>query len=206
MPIYLPPHFEETDPARVRDLVEAFPLATIVTQGADGISANHIPMQLSEEAGGPLLRGHVARSNDVWRVTDPDRDVLVIFQSPDAYISPNWYPSKQATHRVVPTWNYAVVHMEGRVRFIEDERWLRGVIGKLTKASEAGQPTPWRMGQAPPDFTREQLQLIVGIEIEVRRIIAKFKTSQNRADADRLGAAAGVRPTNPWLADNMEPG
>jgi transcriptional regulator len=206
MPIYLPPHFEETDPARVRDLVEAFPLATIVTQGADGISANHIPMQLSEEAGGPLLRGHVARNNDVWRVTDPDRDVLVIFHSPDAYISPNWYPSKQATHRVVPTWNYAVVHMEGRVRFIEDERWLRGVIGKLTKASEAGQPTPWRMGQAPAEFTREQLQLIVGIEIEVRRIIAKFKTSQNRADADRLGAAAGVRSTNPWLTDRMEPG
>jgi len=207
VPLYLPPHFEETDPRRIRDLVEAFPLATIVTHDADGgMTANHIPLQLVEEDDASFLRGHVARNNAIWQVTDTGRDVLTIFQAPDAYVSPNWYPSKAETHRVVPTWNYTVVHMEGRVRFIDDERWLRGVIGRLTKAAEAGQPMPWRMGQAPADYTRDQLKLIVGIEVEIHRTVAKFKASQNRTEADRLGAAAGVRDVSPWLADRMEEG
>lgn len=206
MSLYVPPHFEETDPQRIRDLVATFPLATIITQGADGLTANHIPLQLAQEGDVSFLRGHVARNNAIWQATDTSRDVLVIFQAPDAYVSPNWYPSKRETHRVVPTWNYTVVHMEGRVRFIDDERWLRAIIGRLTKASESHQPTPWRMGQAPPDYTREQLGMIVGIEIEIHRTIAKFKASQNRTDADRLGAAAGVRAVSPWLADRMEEG
>jgi transcriptional regulator len=209
MPMYLPPHFEQTNPEAVADLIAAFPLATIVTSGPDGIAANHIPMQLSASDGGlGTLRGHVARNNAVWHSTDVTKDVLAIFQAPDAYISPNWYATKHETHEVVPTWNYAVVHAYGNIRFHDDEKWLRGVIGKLTKAMEADQPKPWNMGQAPQPYTAAQLTQIVGVEIVITQLIAKWKVSQNRSQADRESAAAGLRESGNqadlWIASAIE--
>ncbi len=191
--VYLPAHFEEARPEALRQLIAAHPLGALVTVGPQGLSANHIPFLL--EARGELgtLIGHVARNNDVWR-TEPDRpEALVIFQGPTAYISPNWYATKQATHRVVPTYNYTVVHVHGPLIVHEDEKWLRGVVGKLTKQFEATQPQPWKMADAPADYLSEQLANIVGVEIPIQRIVGKWKTSQNREPADRVGAVAGLR-------------
>lgn len=194
--VYLPPHFEEQRIEAMHDLIRAYPLGTIVHLGPDGLNANHIPF-LIDPAAGPLgtLLAHVARNNALWREASPDLETLVIFQGPDAYISPNWYATKRETHEVVPTYNYAVVHAYGRVQIHDDEKWLRGVIGKLTKVMEASQPSPWKMADAPRDYLNTRLTEIVGVEIEITRLIGKSKLSQNRPLADREGAVAGLRGT-----------
>ncbi len=195
--VYVPEHFAETDTAAMHRLVRTFPLGTLVTLGADGLAANHIPFVLDTRAGeyGRLL-GHVARNNAVWRNHDPDMEALVVFQSVEAYITPNWYATKRETHEVVPTWNYAVVHAYGRIIVHDDVKWIRGQAGMLTKQQEASQSTPWKMADAPPAYTAANLEQIVGIEIPITRLVGKFKASQNRRDVDRAGAIAGLRETD----------
>jgi transcriptional regulator len=192
--MYLPPHFEETNPAAIAGLIAAHPLATLVSVGEDGINADHIPLLFDPDAGekGRLI-GHVARSNQLWRNSAGSPEVLAIFEGPSAYISPNWYLTKQATHQVVPTYNYAVAHLYGPLIVHEDEKWLRGVVGRLTKAMERTQETPWKMADAPADYLVTMLGNIVGIEIPVTRVIGKWKVSQNRVVEDRVGAAEGLR-------------
>lgn len=195
--IYLPEHFRASDLVEIRDIIDRFPLATLVTQGPEGMSANHVPL-IYEHARGPngTLIGHVARNNTLWRDGQHEGESLSIFQSIDAYISPNWYPTKQETHEVVPTWNYAIVHAFGPIRVHEDEKWLRGVVGKLTrKMEQITSEQPWKMADAPPDYLRGMLENIVGIEIPVTRIVGKVKASQNRTADDRHGAAKGLRST-----------
>lgn len=195
--IYLPEHFETSDPEAMRELVDRFPLATLVTRGPEGIAANHIPL-IFEPQHGPngRLIGHVARNNPVWQEGNHQGEALAVFHASDAYISPNWYPSKQETHEVVPTWNYAVVHVYGPVVVHEDEKWLRGVVGKLTRKMEGmTSEHPWKMADAPADYLRGMLENIVGIEIPVTRMVGKTKASQNRTSADRQGAIAGLRAT-----------
>lgn len=207
--MYLPEHFAETDTEMMHRLMRAFPLGTLVTLGAGGLVANHIPFVLDGRAGeyGRLL-GHVARNNPVWRDHAADQDALVVFQSIEAYITPNWYATKRETHEVVPTWNYAVVHAYGRIEVHDDDKWVRGQAGMLTKQQEASQPTPWKMADAPPAYTAANLEQIVGIEIPIDRLIGKFKASQNRREADRAGAIAGLRetgdPGNVAMAGLME--
>ena len=207
--VYLPEHFAETDTEMMHRLMRAFPLGTLVTLGAGGLVANHIPFVLDGRAGeyGRLL-GHVARNNPVWRDHAADQDALVVFQSIEAYITPNWYATKRETHEVVPTWNYAVVHAYGRIEVHDDDKWVRGQAGMLTKQQEASQPTPWKMADAPPAYTAANLEQIVGIEIPIDRLIGKFKASQNRREADRAGAIAGLRetgdPGNVAMAGLME--
>lgn len=192
--VYLPTHFEETDRATLQAIVEAAPLGTLITTAADGLTANHIPFVLDPKSGeyGRLL-GHVARNNPVWHDHDAQQEALIVFQTVDAYISPNWYASKRETHEVVPTWNYAVVHAYGRLVVHDDAKWVRGQAGMLTKRQEASQPTPWKMADAPAAFTAGQLANIVGIEIPLTRLIGKLKASQNRLPADAAGAIAGLR-------------
>lgn len=207
--VYVPQHFAETDIAAMHRLIRAFPLGTLVTLGADGLAADHIPFVLDTRTGehGRLL-GHVARNNAVWRDPDPDRDALVLFQSVEAYITPNWYATKRETHQVVPTWNYAVVHAYGRLIVHDDAKWVRGQAGMLTKQQEATQPTPWKMADAPPAYTAANLEHIVGIEIPIVRLVGKVKASQNRRDDDRDGAIDGLRetgdPGDAAMADLME--
>ena len=194
--MYLPEHFAEHDPAELRRLIAEYPLGTLVTLGAEGLSANHLPFELAAGAGphGALL-GHVARGNRVWQDFSGEHEALVIFQGPSAYVSPNWYPTKAETHRHAPTYNYAVVHAHGRLIIHDDEKWLRGLLGRLTERMEAPQPNPWKMGDAPQDYLQQLLGGIVGIEIEVSRLVGKWKVSQNRLPVDRNGAAAGLRAT-----------
>ena len=190
--MYLPAHFTESRPDELRRLIEHNPLGALVSNGPNGLDANHLPFELDEAAGEHgVLRGHVARANPVWKEVGDGDDVLVIFRAMDAYISPNWYPSKHETHRQVPTWNYQVVHVHGKIRIVDDEKYVRGVVARLTRTHEARTDVKnaWRMGDAPKEYIDAMLRAIVGIEIEIARIAGKSKLSQNREERDRVSAA-----------------
>ena len=192
--MYLPTHFEEKRTGVLHALMREHPLGQLVTHGPDGLDANPLPFELDTTAGPHgLLRAHVARANPVWQQA-ADTEVLVIFQAADGYISPNWYPSKPEHHRHVPTWNYARVHAHGVLRVRDDERFLRGLVARLTREHEARsqQARPWKMGDAPADYIDSMLKMIVGIEIEITRLVGKFKLGQNREVRDRMGAADGL--------------
>jgi transcriptional regulator len=135
---------------------------------------------------------HVARANPVWRQARQDVDVLVVFQGPQAYISPNWYPSKAQTHREVPTWNYVTVQARGRLQVRDDPVWLRGLLSRLTAVHEADQPVPWSLADAPADAIDRMLRAVVGIEIELTALQGKWKVSQNKPAADRAGVVQGL--------------
>jgi transcriptional regulator len=185
--MYLPKSFHETRSDVLHALIRDYPFATVIMHGADGLSANHVPLEL---VGDTALHGHVARGNELAKADGAQ--VLVIFHGADGYISPNWYPSKQVTGREVPTWNYAVVHVHGRLRVVEDKTWLRQLLERLTNRHEATQPKPWHVDDAPEDHIEKMLGLIVGIDIAIERIEGKFKLSQNHPDANRAGVLHGL--------------
>jgi transcriptional regulator len=187
--MYLPKHFAQDDPAALAALMLHHPLAMLVHQADDGLTADHLPLEYDGEA--RVLRGHVARANPVWQQAH-DKPVLVVFRGDDAYVSPSWYPSKAETHKVVPTWNYAVVHAHGTLRAVDDAPWLHELVSRLTAHHEAPRPQPWAVADAPEDYVQQMLRAIVGIEIAVTRLQGKFKLSQNRSAADRAGVAAGL--------------
>ncbi len=188
--MYNPSHFVESRKEVLHDLITHYPLGALITFAAQGLDANHIPFEL-DGAVGELgkLRAHVARQNDVWQSVKSGDEVLVVFRADEAYISPNWYPSKHEFHKQVPTWNYRVVHAHGRITVHDEERYVRGLVARLTRHHEASQTTPWKMGDAPQDYIDSMLKAIVGIEIDITRLVGKFKLSQNREELDRLGAA-----------------
>ena len=185
--MYTPKHFVESRVESLHGLIRAYPFATLVTRAADGLTANHLPFELV----GEVLHGHVARGNELARLDGAE--VLLVFQGPDGYISPNWYPSKHETGREVPTWNYAVVHVHGRLRVIDDATWLRRLLETLTDHHEAGQPQPWKISDAPDDHIETSLRAIVGLEVSIDRIEGKFKLSQNHPARNRAGVLAGLR-------------
>lgn len=188
--MYVPKYFEENRRDVLHGLIAAHPFGTLVTQGDNGIDANHLPFELSAAAGSlGVLRAHVARANPLWREVRDGAPVLVVFQAGDAYVSPNGYPSKHETHRQVPTWNYRVVHAHGRIGIRDDERYVGGVVARLTRTHEAGQASPWRMADAPRDYLEAMLKAIVGIEIEITRLVGKAKLGQNKERRDVEGAA-----------------
>ena len=205
--MYNPSHFQVDDPAALHALIQAHPLGCLVTRSDAGLDANHLPFELLQEEGGPLrLIAHVARANPVWQQVRDSDPVLVIFRAEQAYVSPNWYPSKHETHEQVPTWNYRVVHAHGRVGVRDDEKFVRGVVGRLTRRHEAqnNAQTPWKMNDAPPDYLQRMLGAIVGLEIAVERLEGKFKLSQNKQERDRLGAAQALDELgHPDLARRM---
>jgi len=186
--MYLPTHFKETRSERLHALMREYPFATVIAQGGDGVCANHLPL---ERVGDTQLHGHVARGNELAKLDGAE--VLVIFRGPDGYVSPNWYPSKRETHREVPTWNYAVIHVHGRLRVTHDAAWLRDLLERLTDRHEAGQPEPWHVSDAPEDHIEKMLHAIAGLEIDIERIEGKFKLSQNHPAANRAGVVAGLQ-------------
>ncbi|MDQ6627790.1 MAG: FMN-binding negative transcriptional regulator [Pseudomonadota bacterium] len=204
--MYLPGHFAESRPAVLQQLMREHPFGLLVTQGNDGLAANSLPFIYdaaddahSGERGMGLLRSHVARANPVWQQARTDAESLVVFQGPQTYVSPAWYPSKAEHGKVVPTWNYVMVQARGRLRVIEDSAWLRSFVSRLTDRHErdrlaqdaAGAPA-WAASDAPADYLERMLQAIVGIEIEVTQLIGKWKVSQNRSAADREGVVHGL--------------
>jgi transcriptional regulator len=192
--MYLPPHFSEQRPDELHRLIAEHPLGALVTHSTSGLDANHLPFEL-EPARGSLgtLIAHVARANPVWQDLPNGSAVMVLFSGPHGYISPSWYPSKHETHRQVPTWNYEVVHVHGQLRILDDEKSVRGIVGKLTRRHEATEPTPWKMSDAPRDYMTEMLSKIVGIEVEITRLVGKRKLSQNKAASDQAGAIEALQ-------------
>lgn len=202
--MYIPLHFQEVDTDTINAIIDAAPLGCIVAQTNDGLIANHIPLLSAPD--GKLI-GHVALANDMHRLVAEGQEVLAIFRGDDAYVSPNFYPSKQEHHRAVPTWNYQVVHMYGTITFQHDEHTKRAAVGLLTRNHERrlnGQ-NAWRMADAPADFMAQMLDNIVAFRIDVTRVLAKSKLSQNREERDYLGAISGLKASGQeGVAAHME--
>ncbi len=193
--MYLPAHFAESRPEVLRKLVRERPLGLLVTRGDDdGVVADDIPfvLDVEDDTGLGVLRAHVARANPLWRTARTDVESLVVFQGPQGYVSPAWYPGKAEHGKVVPTWNYVVVQARGTLRPIDDREWLRAFVDRLTTRHEGTRPVPWAMSDAPADYIETMLGAIVGIELVVTSLVGKWKMSQNRPMADRQGVADGI--------------
>ena len=191
--MYQPPAFREDRLDVMHGLMRAHPLAMLVTAGEGGLMANLIPF-LIDPAGAEkgLLRAHLARANEQLAALRAGAEAMVLFQGPNAYVTPNWYATKAETHKVVPTWNYATVHAWGTPRILESTDWLRQQVGELTDESEKAQAHAWSVDDAPEPFVAAQMKGIVGLEIPIARIEGKWKVSQNRPAADREGVIEGL--------------
>lgn len=192
--MYLPDHFAETRLEEVHRIIREHPLGMLVTHAASGLDANHLPFELVPDRGAHgTLQAHIARANPLWKEVCERSEVLVVFRGAHGYVSPSWYPSKHETHRSVPTWNYEVVHAHGRMRLIDDPKFVGGLVARLTHQHEAAETRPWKLADAPRDYLDEMLSSIVGIEIEVTRLTAKRKLSQNRDARDVEGVIGALR-------------
>ena len=192
--MHVPEHFKVDDAGRLQQYIRDFGFGTLIIADADGIEANHVPFFLCVKEGAALgrLQCHLARSNPVWRRLRDGIRVLAVFQGPNAYISPSWYSTKAETGRVVPTWNYLAVHVEGTARVIQDPAWLEDHLHKLTDQHESGMGNPWSVDDAPADFTDCLVKEIVGIEIAIETMTGKLKASQNHPERNRAGVKAGL--------------
>jgi transcriptional regulator len=192
--VYIPKHYEERDIGVLHALIRSNPLGAWVTEVEGALAANHIPFLVDSTAGERgMLIGHVARANPIWRSFSRTTASLIVFQGPQSYITPSWYPSKHADGKAVPTWNYAVVHVHGAPRAIEDPEWLRRHVTALTSRHESDRTVPWQVTDAPADYVDAMLKAIVGIEIPIDAIVGKWKASQNRSPADKQAIIAGLQ-------------
>jgi transcriptional regulator len=197
MAMYLPAHFKEARTGVMHDFIRAHPLGMLVTLGSAGLNGNHMPFEVIPDPA-PLgtLRAHVARANPVWRDFSKDVEALVVFQGAQGYVTPSWYPTKKEDGKVVPTWNYLVVHAYGPLRIVDDAAWLRAFVTRLTDRFEAASADPWKVTDAPDDYVEKMLTAIVGIEIPLTQLLGKWKVSQNRPAADREAVVQGLRERN----------
>jgi len=203
--MYIPAAFREERPEVLQAFIERHPLGALICTTADGLTANHIPMMISTGTDGArLLRGHVARANNVWKSLAPDAPVLVIFGGADHYITPSWYPAKKEHGKVVPTWNYSVVHAHGTVRFADVEAQSREYVTGLTNLQEASRPEPWKVADAPAQYIDSMLSAIVTFEITVTRLVGKFKANQHRAAAERQSVLAALESEGVAVDNRLE--
>lgn len=209
--MYHPTAHQESRPEVLHQAMRDNPLGLFIAYGATGLSANLLPFefqfpgqgQASDAAAPTLLRAHVARANPLWTEAADGSEVLVVFQGPQAYISPGWYATKAETGKVVPTWNYVMVQARGRVRYVHDAPWLRALVGRLTDHFEASQAKPWSVDDAPDAYIQTLLAAIVGVEIEVTALVGKWKVSQNRPAADRAGVVQALGRATAEMAQAM---
>ncbi len=201
--MYMPAAFNENRPEVLHTLIRAYPLGCLVSHSDQGLTADHIPMlMLPADATHPQGRliAHVARANPVWQ---QQGEVMVVFQGPHAYITPAWYEEKQQSGAVVPTYNYAVVHVHGKLQTVDDKTDFLQILEQLTDHFEAQRSHPWRVSDAPADYIQTLMDMIVGIEIPVQRITGKWKTSQNKSVQNRSNIAAGLREQNDSAAQAL---
>jgi len=191
--MYVPSHFQEDRVPELHAAIRSIAFGTLVSVGADGLIASHVPMLIDPEPApyGTLI-GHVARANPHGQVASTV-DALAMFVGPNAYVTPSWYATKRETGKVVPTWNYVAVHAYGRLRFFDDAERLLGVVTRLTETHEAPRAAPWAVSDAPPDFVQGMLRAIIGFELPIARLEGKWKMSQNRNETDRAGVVDGLR-------------
>lgn len=199
--MYQVPHFRDDDLEAQHGLIQAHPLGLLISAGPEGIIANPIPFILYRQDGERgTLRCHLARANPQWQALAANPAALVVFQGSQSYVTPSWYPTKAETEKVVPTWNYAMVQVRGPARIVTDAAWLHANVGALTDQQEGRRQKPWSIADAPEPFIAAQLKGIVGVEIPIETISGKFKASQNRPEADRVGVAEGLAEVNPEMA------
>ena len=203
--MYQPPHHREERPDVLHGLIRAHPLGMVISVSPDGEpEANVIPLLLDETRGDKgFLKGHLARANPQWKMLAENGRVLIVFQGPDTYITPSWYQTKIDTGKVVPTWNYAIVQVRGNVTVHEDGEWLGEQVRQLTRSHEDAREKPWAVDDAPEAFIASQLKGIVGIDIEITAIEGKWKVSQNRPVADRVGVVKGLETEDAVAAPAM---
>ncbi len=181
--MYLPKHFAVIEPALLAQLISEYPLATLVGNLDSHLEINHLPLMLSADK--TKLYGHIAKTNPLSKIaTSKATAVTAVFNGPNAYVTPAWYPSKKETGKVVPTWNYAVVHIEGNIKLIEDPQWLRSHVAQMTNIHEPTYQSDWKLDDAPEEYVQMMLKAIVGVEIDIQNIVGKFKLSQNRPAED----------------------
>lgn len=197
--MYIPNSFKENSIESLQNLVKEHPLGMLLTSSACGISASPVPFLLYQDEGEfGVLRAHMAKANPHWKLLLEGVECLVVFQGPQGYVTPTWYPTKTDSHKVVPTWNYAVVQAWGNASVIEDVAWIHRQIDDLTNYHERSRPTPWSLTDAPHDYISNQQKAVIGIEIPIARLEGKFKMSQNRPDEDRKGVVTGTsNPDDP---------
>lgn len=208
--MYIPASFNESRLEKLHELIVNCPLGLLVTHGSNGLEASPIPFLLYPDEGEHgVLRAHLAKANPHWKSLAEQTECLIVFQGPEGYVTPSWYPSKAETHKAVPTWNYATVHVWGSPQVIEDAVWLRRLVNDLTSFHERSRPQPWSVNDAPAEYITNQMMAIIGIEIPISRIEGKWKMSQNRDMADREGVINGMRSDadsqrNTQVADLVE--
>ncbi len=190
--MYRPDHFRVDDIVEMHAMMRARPLATLVSTGELGLYATHLPTVLKPEGPFGAIECHLARANPHWKELAAGGEALMIFHGPDAYITPNWYPSKAEHGKTVPTWNYVAVHAYGRPAVMEDAAWLRRHVGELTDQQEHGEAAPWKVSDAPERYVEVMLRGIVGFRFEIARLEGKWKMSQNREMRDRAGTVQGL--------------
>jgi transcriptional regulator len=194
--MYIPEHFKEARQEEIDKLIEQQPLGALIYISPDGLDATHLPFIYNKNVGktGTLL-AHVARKNPIWREVNDGDEVLTIFHSNDAYISPNWYPSKHEHHQQVPTWDYQVVHVHGKIYVRDDKNFVHGLVAKFSQIQEtrAGESKPWKMSDSTKDYIDQRLAEIVGIEIQISRITGASKLSQNKDTRDKLNVISELR-------------
>jgi transcriptional regulator len=193
--MYSPPHYTDDRPEILHAFIAQHPLGTLIASTPEeGLAADHIPMIWQPKAGTRhgVLHGHLARANPAGRTLTPDASVLVVFSGANHYVTPNWYASKQEGGRVVPTWNFAVVHARGTIRIHDDADRALEHLTQLTDRLEAGQPHPWKVTDAPDDFIASMIRGILPFEITLTALGGKFKSSQNRSAPDRDGVRTGL--------------
>jgi transcriptional regulator len=202
--MYTPSHFLESRLTVLHELIRAHPFATIVAQTNHGLDAEHVPLLLDVGSGSSgVLQGHIARANPMGRELCDGTEVLVVFQGPDHYVSPSWYASKKEHGKVVPTWNYVVVHVRGHLMWRQDAGWLRGLVERTTDAHEEGRAHRWRVSDAPPQYLERMLGSIVGFEIPISTVTGKWKLGQNRSAEDRSGVISGLEAESSDAATEM---
>lgn len=200
--MYLPSHFEENRKEILIEMITRYPLGCLIVQSNGELDANHLPFEFDVQNN--KLLAHIAKLNPLSTILMQDTEVLVVFNIDNSYVSPNWYEGKFEHHRVVPTWNYAVIHVKGKASVVQDSKVLRGILARLTREHESTQSTPWKMSDAPKDYIDQQLEHIVAIEVDISNIIGKFKLSQNRNQADILSVAnALLKQGNNQLSELM---
>ena len=194
--MYNPGSFSETDTRELTGLVQQYPLGLLITSGLSGLLASPIPFLYRVKEGKSMLVAHLANANPHWKDLVGLKECLVVFQGSENYITPGWYPTKQTTHKVVPTWNYEMVQVKGIPTVVESSDWLRSQVGDITDSMEQKRKMPWKVADAPADFIESQLKAIVGLEIEITKIKGKWKMSQNRPIEDAQGVAKGLSNPN----------
>lgn len=190
--MYLPELFRVEDVPQMHALMRARPFAALVSAGSSGLFASHLPTVLRDDGRYGLVECHLARANPHWRELAGGGQTLMIFQGAEGYITPNWYPSKAEGGKVVPTWNFAVVHAYGRPEVVTDADWLRRHVAELTAQQEKDEPRPWAVSDAPESFVSAMLRGIVGFRVSITRLEGKWKMSQNRTPQDCEGIVKGL--------------